>query len=196
MHVQQIEFIPLRDFRHPRGERQAVRRVMKQRILRDFDFVIVNARNSGIEPDRVRIRDEVHLVAAIGQFQTQFCGDDAAAAVRRIAGDSDPHGVSVSFSVAYPICPFRFSAGSALSPPPNHTRTRSSSTNDGGIADHLGIPRLVCRCRTGCSVTRDQCHAIARSRQAQTPIFLAIAARCTASSTSRAETRLPARPNP
>ena len=42
----------------------------------------------------------MHFVAAIGQFQAKFSGDDAAAAVCRIAGDSDPHGVSVILSVA------------------------------------------------------------------------------------------------
>jgi hypothetical protein len=37
------------------------------------------------------VADEVHLVAAIGQLQTELGRDDAAAAVGGIASDSDLH---------------------------------------------------------------------------------------------------------
>ncbi len=44
MHVQQVEIVVFRHFRHARGQRQAVGRVLKQRIVGDFHFVIVDAR--------------------------------------------------------------------------------------------------------------------------------------------------------
>ena len=42
--VQQIEIVAFGDLRHARRERQAIRRVVKQRIVRNFDLVIVDAR--------------------------------------------------------------------------------------------------------------------------------------------------------
>ena len=42
VHVQQIEIVELRDLGHARRQRQIVRRIVEQRVTRDFDFVIVN----------------------------------------------------------------------------------------------------------------------------------------------------------
>ena len=41
----------------------------------------------------MRIGDEVHLVTAGGEFDAKLGGHDAAAAVGRIAGDADLHGL-------------------------------------------------------------------------------------------------------
>jgi hypothetical protein len=38
------------------------------------------------------------FVTALGQFKAQFSGDDAAAAIRRIAGNPDFHGLKVPAS--------------------------------------------------------------------------------------------------
>ena len=117
MHVQQVQVVALRHFRHARRQRQAVRRVLKQRIVGDLHFVIVDARRIRIQADRIRIRNEMDLVPARGQFHSQLGGDNPAAAVGWIASDADVH----LASVAKPICPCRFSSGDATSPPPNHT---------------------------------------------------------------------------
>src|ERR1035438_5615437 len=75
-----------------------------------------------------RVRNEMDLVPARGQFHSQFGGDNPAAAVGWITSDADVH----LASVAKPICPCRFSSGNATSPPPNHTRIRPPSTTTVG----------------------------------------------------------------
>ena len=92
MDVQQVEVVGLGHLRHARRQRQAIGRILKQRIVGDFDFVIMNARRTGVEPDGIGVGDEVDFVPARGQFHAQFGGDDAAAAVGGITGDSDVHG--------------------------------------------------------------------------------------------------------
>ena len=91
VHVQQVEIVELRDLRHARRQRQIVRRIVEQRITRDFDFVIMNVRFRAPQPDRLGVRDEMNFVAALGQFQAQFRGHHAAAAVGRITGDPNLH---------------------------------------------------------------------------------------------------------
>src|SRR5439155_2505206 len=95
-------------------------------------LVVMYARDPRIEADRIGIRDEVDLVAAIGKFQAQLGGHDSAAAVGWIARDTDFHCFSVApaeVSTAAPIWPFTFSTGWATLPPPNHTRIRPPSTS-------------------------------------------------------------------
>ena len=100
MHVQQVELVDLGDFRHARGQRQVVWRVLEQRIARDFHLVIVDVLLRLGQTDGLRVRDEVHLVTALGQLETEFGRDHAAAAVRGITGDSDLHDewISVAFA--------------------------------------------------------------------------------------------------
>ena len=64
VNVQEIEVVGFGDFSHARGERQAIRRVLKERVRGDFDFVIVNARRAGIETDGVGVADEMDFMAA------------------------------------------------------------------------------------------------------------------------------------
>ncbi len=53
VHVQQVERVALGHFRHSRGQRQAVRRILEQRIIRNFHLVIMDARDARIEANRV-----------------------------------------------------------------------------------------------------------------------------------------------
>jgi hypothetical protein len=55
------------------------------------NLVIVNIGLRLGQPDGLRVRDEVHLVAALRQFQAQLGCDYTAAAVGGITGDSDFH---------------------------------------------------------------------------------------------------------
>src|ERR1035437_4471362 len=121
VHEVEVSNYPLFHFRHPPGQRQAVRRGLKQGVVRDLHFVIVDARRIRIQADRIRIGNEMDLVPARGQFHSQFGGDNPAAAVGWITSDADVH----LASVAEPIWPCRFSSGDATSPPPNHTRIRA-----------------------------------------------------------------------
>ncbi len=91
VHVQQIEFVELRDLSHARRQRQIVGRIFKQRIARDLDLVIMDVRFRSGQANGLRIGDEMNLVAAASQFQAQFGGDYSAAAVGRITGDADLH---------------------------------------------------------------------------------------------------------
>ncbi len=91
MHVQQIEIVVFGDLRHPRRQGQAVRRILEQRVTGNLHLVILDARRARVQANRIRVGDEVHFVAAVGQLNAQFGGDDAAAAVGRIARDPDLH---------------------------------------------------------------------------------------------------------
>ena len=103
---------------------------------------------SGIEPDRVGVGDEVDLVPAVGQLQSQFGGDDAAAAIGGIARDADVHLPSVaSAGLRSRSARAGSRPGDATSPPPNQTRTSSPSTMHRRIADHFGVPGLRARRR-------------------------------------------------
>lgn len=88
--VEQVEVVFLGDFRHAGGESQAVRRVLEERVVRDFDLVIDDIR-AVVEADRVGVGDEVDLVAAVGEFESEFGGDDSAASVGWVASDADSH---------------------------------------------------------------------------------------------------------
>ncbi len=91
VHVQKIESVKLRHFRHARGQRQIVRRIVEQRITGDVHFVIVNVGMQFGQPDGLGVGNEMDFVPALRQFQTQFGGHHAAAAVGGIAGDPDLH---------------------------------------------------------------------------------------------------------
>src|SRR5579859_609526 len=126
MHVQQIQIISVGYFGHARCQGKAVGRILEQRIIGDFHLVIMDSWDVLVEPYRVGISDEVHLMPAVGQLQAKLGSDDAAAAVSGIAGNSDSHNFGIR--LATPIWPCRFSSGEATSPPPNQTRMESPST--------------------------------------------------------------------
>ena len=91
MHVQQVEVVQFGDFGHAGRERQVVGRIVKQRIARHLDFVEMNVGLGFRQPDGLRVRDEVNVVAALRQFQAQLGGHHSAAAVGRITRDPDLH---------------------------------------------------------------------------------------------------------
>ena len=91
VNVQQVELVGLGDVGHARGEGEAVGRVLEERIVGNFNLVVVDARNGWVEADRVRVGDEVDFVAASGELEAQLGSDDPATAVGGIAGDADSH---------------------------------------------------------------------------------------------------------
>ncbi len=66
VYVQQIQVLPLGHLRHARGQRQTVRRILKQRIGGDFHFVVVHARRPRVQAYGVGVADEVYVVTAVG----------------------------------------------------------------------------------------------------------------------------------
>lgn len=90
--VQKVKRIKLGNLRHSRGQCQIIRRVIKQGITRNINFVIVNIGIEFCKPDGLGIRDEVNFVAPVRQFQTEFGSHHTAATVSRITGDPNFHG--------------------------------------------------------------------------------------------------------
>src|SRR5581483_1032920 len=99
MHVQQVEPVNLRHLGHARGQRQIVGRVVEQRIVRDLDLVKEDVRLR-LQPEWLRVGDEVHLMTALRKFDPQLGGHHPAAAVSGIARDPDLHSVSRLYSVS------------------------------------------------------------------------------------------------
>ena len=96
MDMKQIQTVPVSHLHHSGSQSEGIRRVLEKRIVRDLDFVVENSRGLRIQPDGMCIADEMNIVAAVRQFQTQFRRDNAAASVGRIACDADTHGLSMS----------------------------------------------------------------------------------------------------
>ena len=91
MDVEEIERIELGDLSHAGGEGEIVGWVFEERIVGDRDFVEVDVGFAAGEAEGLRVGDEVDLMAAGGEFDAEFGGDDAAAAVGGITGDADLH---------------------------------------------------------------------------------------------------------
>src|SRR5580698_4873622 len=91
VNVEKIKIVKLRDLGHTGGEREIVRRVVEERITSDFDFVIMDVVLRAAQANGLSVGDEVNFVAALRQFQAEFGGDDAAAAVGGISGNSNLH---------------------------------------------------------------------------------------------------------
>ena len=90
VNVQDVELLVRRDLRHLRRQRERVGRIrIEQRIRRDRDLVVVNALVQKIQPRGHRVADEVHVVAAPRQRESELRGHDAGAAESGVAGDSD-----------------------------------------------------------------------------------------------------------
>ena len=89
--VQQVQLVVGRDLSHAGGEGQVVGRVFEEGIIRDGDFVEGDVLLAAAEAEGLRIGDEVDLMAGRRQLDTELGGDNAAAAVGGIAGDSDLH---------------------------------------------------------------------------------------------------------
>ena len=91
MHVQQIEAFRLGHLHHFYGQGKRVRRMIEQRITRNFHFMELNSLVGVRQPDGRSIADEVDFVAARGKFHPQFRGDHARAAVRWVTCDPNLH---------------------------------------------------------------------------------------------------------
>ena len=91
VHVQQVELVRQHHLVHPHGEREVVRRILEQRIAADVHLVEVDPRQERREPERLLVRDEVDLVAALRERDPQLGRDGARAAIGRVAGDPDLH---------------------------------------------------------------------------------------------------------
>ena len=95
VNVEEIERVELGDLGHAGGEGEVVGRMLEEGIVRDGDFVEVDVGFAAGEAEGLRVGDEVDLVAAGGEFDAEFGGDDAAAAVGGITGDADLHRLPV-----------------------------------------------------------------------------------------------------
>src|SRR5581483_963872 len=91
VHVQKVEFIDLRHFGHAGREGQVIRRVIKQRVVGNFDFVIRDIWLRLSEPDWWRVSDEVYLVPAMRQLYSDLSHNFGASAKRRIGCRSNFH---------------------------------------------------------------------------------------------------------
>ena len=89
--MQEIEGVEVSYFGHAGSEGEIVRGVFEERVGGYGDFVEVDVGLSAGEAEGLRGGDEVDLVAASCQFDSKLGGDDSAAAVGGIAGDSDLH---------------------------------------------------------------------------------------------------------
>src|SRR5437879_5014221 len=99
VHVEQVQRVDFRDFCHARGQSEIVWRILKKRILRDDHFMKVNSRMVFNEADRLGIGDEVDVVSALGELNTQLRRDDSAATVCGITGDTYLHKCSYVLSI-------------------------------------------------------------------------------------------------
>src|SRR5579872_6422953 len=91
VHVQDIQVIDFRHFRHARGQRQIIRRILKQRILRHGNFMEEDAWLLSIEADWLLVSDEMHFMATLRQLNPEFRAHNSAAAVRGITSNADFH---------------------------------------------------------------------------------------------------------
>ena len=91
VHVQQIELVIFSHLRHACGQREIIRRVFEEGVIGDRHLVIENAFFPPGEPKRLRIRNEVHLVAASRELNTQFGRNHPTAAISRITRNADFH---------------------------------------------------------------------------------------------------------
>jgi len=90
VYVQQVEVEVSGDLGHLGGQRQRVRRVLEQRVAVGIDLVEADVgQRVAPEARRQAAGDEVHLVAELGECDTQLRGDDAAAPEGGITGDAD-----------------------------------------------------------------------------------------------------------
>ena len=94
VYMQQVQRLGLCHLDHLRRQRQRVRRMIEQRVRRDLDLMKINPLVMLGQPNRHGVADEVHLMPARRQLDTEFGSHHARTAVRGIAGDSDFHGPS------------------------------------------------------------------------------------------------------
>src|SRR5690349_9990771 len=90
MHMQKVELIDLRNLGHACRQCQVVRWIVKQRVQRNFDFMIMNVRMRR-QPYGRRIRNEMNFVPAAGKLKAELSSHYSTAAIRGITGNPDLH---------------------------------------------------------------------------------------------------------
>ena len=91
MRMDQIEFLKLCNLNHFACKRGSVEGKLEQRVGRHLDFVVKNVVHEPVQPHRHRIADEMDLMPAFRKSFAEFGGNDSAAAVCRVARNSDFH---------------------------------------------------------------------------------------------------------
>ena len=92
MHVQDIQPKIAANLRHFYGKRQGIIRILEQIVIvYDYGMEKKPRRIHG-QAERPLIADEMHLVAAAGEFLAECRGQNATAADRWIAGNAESHG--------------------------------------------------------------------------------------------------------
>ena len=94
---------------------------------------------SGIQADGIGVRDEVDLVAAVGEFESELRGDDPAAAVGGIASDADVHLAQRSKA----DLPMQILVGRCNVPATEPDLHHIAIHHHGGVADDFGVPGLA-----------------------------------------------------
>ena len=93
VHVKQVELVGEDHLVHAHGERQVVRRILEERVAADVHLVKVDAREKRGQAKGLLVGDEVHLVSSAGERDAELRRNGSGAAVRRVAGDANLHGV-------------------------------------------------------------------------------------------------------
>ena len=119
--MQDIELMIAHDLVHAHGECEVIRRILEQRIASDIHLVKPDPRQKTRQAKRLLVRDEVYLVTASGERNTEFSRHGARATVRWVAGDTDLHTVLV--------CIVKSAMDSAWS---HHASARSSASGAPG----------------------------------------------------------------
>ena len=105
MRVHEIELLAFGDFVLLDGEREGVRgRLLEQGILELRDLMERHALGKAAEAERAGVRDEMNVVAAARELETELGRDGARATVGWIAGDADSH-ISIRSSVVSHLFP-------------------------------------------------------------------------------------------
>ena len=99
--VHELEFVIPHHLMDPHRQREIVGWILEEWIAHDIHLVVKNPRGEAAQAERLLVRDEVHLVTARGQGDSELRRDGTGAAVRGIAGDADLHASTPPSSVAF-----------------------------------------------------------------------------------------------
>ena len=82
--------------RHASRQRQIVRRIVEKGIPGNFYYVIVNVGMRAGEPTGLSVGNEVNFVTTLGEFESEFGGDNTTATISGITSDPDLHVAGLS----------------------------------------------------------------------------------------------------